>query len=431
MIRTRLTGATPTRDASPDWRLIGVDGQKSGEITRDGVRWSVIEMNEGLIPLKAGKLKVPPFGVKASWLQPSKRKSSPRSIFDMLQGGTFGMGEEVTRKLVSPSVEVTVKPLPTPKPQTFADIVGAFTLKAEVSKNSLNAGDTSTVTITVKGQGALDRMSDIKLNIPGAKIYADKPTLTESVQAGAGLVSTKIFKFAVVPQASGTLDLGTVKISSFNPFTEAYEELLSVIGTLTVAGETSPASTVITPGQSATKSADPPSTDHNQKSPSSPADLSAKTIGEGEGKLSRPWLLSPLAIALEILVLVSLIAFALLRHSWRRIKGPDQSILHTVKSPLVDALSILDAQKSEGVEIAVKALKEHLASRGQDPASMTSEDVLKAAEGRGLDSLHRESLRRVLAEMDKVAYGGATESEPVSSVDDLRNLLRYFQARSI
>ncbi len=431
LIRTRLTGATPTRDASPDWRLIGVDGQKNGEITRDGVRWSVIEMNEGLIPLKAGKLKVPPFGVKASWLQPSKRKSSPRSIFDMLQGGTFGMGEEVTRKLVSPSVEVTVKPLPTPKPQTFADIVGAFTLKAEVSKNSLNAGDTSTVTITVKGQGALDRMSDIKLNIPGAKIYADKPTLTESVQAGAGLVSTKIFKFAVVPQASGTLDLGTVKISSFNPFTEAYEELLSAIGTLTVAGETSPASTVITPGQSATKSADPPSTDHNQKSPSSPADLSAKTIGEGEGKLSRPWLLSPLAIALEILVLVSLIAFALLRHSWRRIKGPDQSILHTVKSPLVDALSILDAQKSEGVEIAVKALKEHLASRGQDPASMTSEDVLKAAEGRGLDSLHRESLRRVLAEMDKVAYGGATESEPVSSVDDLRNLLRYFQARSI
>jgi hypothetical protein len=386
----------------------------------------VIEMQEGLIPLKSGKLKAPPFGVNASWIQAVKRKSSPRSIFDMLQGGAFGMGEEVSRKLMSPTLDVTVKPLPLPKPDNFSDIVGAFSLQADVSKKSLTAGETSTVTLTVKGQGALDRMADINLNIPSAKIYADKPVLTESVQAGAGLVSTKVFKFAVVPQSSGTLDLGAVKISSFNPFTEVYEELSASLGRLTVdgGGVSQPAQM---PNQGSGNVQSPTETNHNQKMVNPPTDLTPKTIADGDR--NRPWLLTPLAIAVEILILVSLIAFVLLRKSWQRVKGLRPSALQAVKSPLADAIAGLDGN-SEGVMLGIKALKEHFASPGQVPAAMTSSDVLKAAESIGLDSAHRESLRRVLAEMDRLAYGASTEAVPAALVDDLRHLLRYFQARN-
>ncbi len=431
--RARLTGATPVREASPDWRLIPVDGQKNAEVIRDGVRWSVIEMHEGLIPLKAGPLKAPPFGINATWIQQSKRPQSPRSIFDMLQGGSLGFGEEVSRKILSAPLTLTVKPLPTPKPQGFADIVGAFTVKADVSKRSLSVGETSTVTVELKGQGALDRMASLNLNIAGAKIYADKPSLKESVEAGAGLVSTKVFKFAVVPQVTGTLDLGKIQVASFNPFTEAYDRLSAELGAVTVSQSAVAASQSSPPQQvpldsnlSASQS------NHNQPPVTTPPDLSATKLGDHEGTSKKSWFLTPLALALELLILALIVSVWLFGRSWQNVRDERKIVEEVTRTYITDALTELERGGQASVQVALDALKKQLAGKGQDPGAMTSADLLKAADGHGLNSELRESLKRLLTLQDRVVYGGdlAMEASP-SMVADLQSLLKFFQAKGV
>lgn len=433
-IRTRLTGATPARDANPEWRIVPIEGQKNSEIVRDGANWSVIEMHEGLIPLRSGKLKAPAFGINATWIRPIKRKPGPRSIFDMLQGGALGMGEEVSGKLLSTPVDVTVKPLPSPAAPGFADIVGAFTMKADISKRNLNVGETSTVTIEVKGQGALDRMSDLKLNIPGAKIYADKPTLKESVQAGVGLVSTKTFKFAVVPQGAGSLNLGTLKIAGFNPFTEVYDQLSADLGVILVSGQA--AATVA--GQDATPPAVVPSTsqsnetNHNQSISKAPIDLSAKPLAEGEVSKPRVWYLSPVALAAELLMVALIIAAFVLRKTWQKVRIATAKEDVDLKSHLTEALGHLERGDTVSVSAAVLALKKHLAEPGQDPAAMTSLDVLNAAGTRVLAPERLASLQRLLAQLDKQAYSEDSNGGlPTSMIDEFKSLLRDLEAKGV
>lgn len=433
-IRTRLTGATPARDASPEWRIVPIEGQKNSEIVRDGANWSVIEMHEGLIPLRSGKLKAPAFGINATWIRPIKRKPGPRSIFDMLQGGALGMGEEVSGKLLSTPVDVTVKPLPSPAAPGFADIVGAFTMKADISKRNLNVGDTSTVTIEVKGQGALDRMSDIKLNIPGAKIYSDKPVLKESVQAGAGLVSTKTFKFAVVPQGPGSLNLGMLKLAGFNPFTEVYDHLSVDLGVLVVSGQ----GAAIGAGQNSTPPAVAPTasaineTNHNQSTPPAPTDLSAKPLREGEVLRPRAWYLSPVALAAELLMVALIIAAFVLRKTWQKVRIATAKEDVDLKSHLTEALGHLERGDTVSVSAAVLALKKHLAVPGQDPAAMTSFDVLNAASTRVLAAERLASLQRLLAQLDKQAYSDDSNGGiPTSMIDEFKSLLRDLEAKGV
>jgi len=77
-------------------------------------------------------------------------------------------------------------------------------------------------------------MRDVNLSPFKAKVYADRPLLKEKIEPGAGLVSTRTLKFAVVPTRAGVLDLGEIRLSSFNPFTEQYEELTASIGQVNV-----------------------------------------------------------------------------------------------------------------------------------------------------------------------------------------------------
>jgi hypothetical protein len=429
--RAQLRGATPAREASPNWRLISEDGQKNLEMMRDGQRWSVIEMQEALIPLRSGALKSPVFGINATWVQQVRRKGSPRSIFDMLQGGGFGFGEEVSRKLTSRPVDVIVKPLPSPKPEGFADMVGAFSVKANVSKRDLSVGDTATVTIEVKGQGALDRMLDLKLGVVGAKVYTDKPTLTESIQAGPGLVSAKTFKFAVVPHTAGAIDLGSIKVAAFNPFTESYETLSAALGSLQVSGSGAQAPV----SQSAVGTTPSPmeantATDHNQKGNQSPTELAGKKIDEAAANERKSWLFSPVAIAIEILLLALAIAAILFKSSWRMLRKTSSGIEENPKKDLQQALAGFDQPDGDPLVVAVGALKRFLADGQQDPAAMTSSDLLRAAEVKGVLSDHQAILRRVLNHLDRRAYAGDVSDEASQGlIQDMRTVMRDLVSR--
>jgi len=424
--RARLTGATPNRDSAPDWRRIGVDGQRNTEVTRDGMRWNAIEMREGLIPLKSGRLKVPAFGITATWLQPSSRKQrrSPSSVFDLFQQGVFNMGEEVTRKLLSDPMEVDVKALPLPKPQSFADIVGAFNVKSSVSKREISAGDTVTVTIEVQGQGALDRMRDVKLSLPGVKVYADRPDLKEKVEPGAGLVSTRILKFAVVPAAGGLLDLGSVKFSSFNPFTEQYEELSANLGKLSVQGTVSPNS----PSQS-TPAPETASLEESKSEDTTRSPILTPRIVENSGEADRNFWFAPWALALEFLLVAGVLAWLWIRRGIKRYI-PAKVITESSYEKWQDLLSAIDRGEPSALDRSIDQLRIEFARPGQDPKAMTSAELVQNAKSFGLEPSVVESLRRILEEIDRQQYGlDPNVSVSPSMLSDVRSVILSCIAR--
>ena len=75
--------------------------------------------------------------------------------------------------LSSPEKELVVKELPTAqKPQNFTDAVGDFTFTAELSPQKINAGETTTITITIEGDGSLDSMRELNLALDSfGKVY--------------------------------------------------------------------------------------------------------------------------------------------------------------------------------------------------------------------------------------------------------------------
>ena len=431
LTRARLTGATPARDSAPDWRLIAVEGQKNHELVRNGVKWNAIEMREGLIPLKSGRLKVPSFGITATWLQPAERsrRHPSGSVFDLFQQGVFNMGREVTRTLRSDSTDVDVRPLPLPKPKDFADIVGAFSLSAAISKRELKPGDTATVTIEIKGQGALDRMRDLKIAPPQSKVYADRPDLKERIEPGAGLVSVRTLKFAVVPSVAGDLDLGEVRLSSFNPFTEEYEVLSTQLGIIKVLGEGAlkPSGNISAPvggGESAEDNAGA------QNSPvlAKPAEvnLSPEKI-ENVADSRFPWLLSPWVLAIEVLVLVLVISLFLLRRSFRRDSVVSRQPVQV--NPWRDVY--VNREGSECIDRVVCLLKEEFCKDGQDPKALTSKEILGSEACLRMTPSLRSSLQRVLELYDLMIYGQKSlDKLPDAVFRDIQGIIDFYKNRN-
>ena len=431
LTRARLTGATPARDSAPDWRLIAVDGQKNQEVLRNGMTWNTIEMREGLIPLKTGRLKVPAFGITATWIQPADRtrRAPTGSVFDLFQQGVFNMGREVTRTLRSDPVEVEVRPLPKPKPKEFADIVGAFNLSSSVSKRELNAGDTVTVTLEIKGQGALDRMNDIKISPIGSKVYADRPDLKEKIEPGAGLVSVRTLKFAVVPAITGSIDLGEVKIASFNPFTEEYEVLNTQLGKINVNGDSTSTASAITPSTVV------------QEQNSNEISDGGKTVLEkglvAESKLeptkvdtltepSKSWWLTPWVLAFEFLLFVLITSWLLIRRSFPKssVKGSDLLASNPWRDLKVDL-----SRESFFPEV-MNLLKLEFSKNGCVPKALTSEDILASDLCDSLPKDIRLALQRFLELYDRVTYGQSRfVNLPEDVAHDINQLVAFYRNR--
>jgi hypothetical protein len=426
LTRARLTGATPSRQASPEWRLIGVDGQKNLEVVRDGVRWNVIELAEGLVPLKSGSIKVPAYGINATWIKPLERRKVPRSVFDMFQHGMFQNGEEVSKTLLSEQRPVTVRPLPSPRPANFADIVGAFTITGDVSKRDLNAGDTTTVTVEIKGQGSLDRGKDIKLNVAGAKVYDDRPVLTEKVEPGAGLVSKKIIKFAVVPHAAGNLDLGAIALTAFNPYTEAYEELKVSLGNLKITGGTASGTSVQvqpSPAVSAPASPEPAAGGEPNQAPRPAASQHDVKAVESVSGPKSGFFKGTLALALVLAAGIAVFAVWLLRASWTRVR-PKVDSHGEFASELARLKAHSGSYDDKSIAAAVDFFRKVLAGGGRDGKSMTGDDLLNAARDRGFSAGELDALTRVIAALDRARYADDLSLINESVTADLQTCLR-------
>ena len=198
---------------------------KSYQKVVNGQAWQVSELQWALSPMSAGAMTIAAPRLTAEFLV-SARPSS-RSIFD---DPFFSMGqlfrEPRQRTLAGEPVTLEVKPVPQEgKPADFSGLVGSFQIALQSSNHEVEAGQSTTFTITVKGNGDLRTLSDLKWQTPpDIKVYDDQPVL-KTVPTPNGLTGTKTFRKAIVPLKAGDLTLPPVTLNFFDPKLGEYKTL--------------------------------------------------------------------------------------------------------------------------------------------------------------------------------------------------------------
>ncbi|MDY0375696.1 MAG: BatD family protein [Desulfobacterium sp.] len=138
----------------------------------------------------------------------------------------FSMGRHETRRFATESFKVKIKPLPALEQGVrFSGLVGHFSLGAGLDRESVKAGDSVTLTVTVSGTGNVMDAAIPEVDFPGSfKIYEDTPqekiTLTRE-----GYRGERTFKRAIVPMEPGEFFVEPLQLTYFNTDTQNYETL--------------------------------------------------------------------------------------------------------------------------------------------------------------------------------------------------------------
>lgn len=363
---------------------------KSYQRVIDGRPWQVSEVRWALYPMSPGTVSIPAPKVVAQFLLPSRSRSFfDDPFFDMdhffrrPQQRTLA-GEAATLDVKSPPQEG--------KPAGFAGLVGNFQIALEAKDSEVEAGQSTTVTVTVKGDGDLRGLSDLHWSLPeGVKAYDDQPTLTKNPSPN-GLVQAKTFRKAVVPLKEGEITLPPVALSYFDPKIGEYRTL-----------ETQPIPLKVTPS-------------------SRPEDLKAVTPETQASPFAeerfRSFFLSP-AVRRTALGLVSAaIIFFIVRKLVRKRrllleKDPGYKRRKRALKSALRSLKMLSAKSDRFFyEDASLLLRDFLGDKfGIDGRALTPADIKRRLAPAGVSEEKLERVVTFLRECDEGLYGGRAVDE--------------------
>jgi len=205
----------------------------------NGIAYDVDEVSIALFPIKIGESTIPPSMMELDLIHRTQtnRRRDPFARFfnDPFFGGAT---QSKHKNLSTKPIRLETKPLPKKgKPNGFRNFVGQFFIAATVGKESFDAGDTTTLTITVSGIGNVMDVSLTNLNLGDQfKIYPDQPIFTKSIH-GNQIGGEKIFKFALVPFTTGRQTISSISLNYFDPDKNEYNTI-----------STNPISLTIKPG---------------------------------------------------------------------------------------------------------------------------------------------------------------------------------------
>ncbi|TPV95811.1 MAG: protein BatD [Myxococcales bacterium FL481] len=190
-------------------------------------------MRRALFPQKAGRLPVGAAEVEA---HPSRL----RSLFGRRR-------RSMPRRVRGPGIEIEAVALPAAgQPAGFAsNNVGRFSVSAAVDRDQVHVGEGLTLTLTISGTGNLRFVEPGEFApIDGAKRYDPQDELDLQVDERGALGGERRYKFLIVPEQGGPLEIPAHKIHFFDPERERYASAASQPLTVRVEGEAAPTPTV-------------------------------------------------------------------------------------------------------------------------------------------------------------------------------------------
>jgi hypothetical protein len=189
----------------------------------NGRRYAVTELKKALYPLSAGAARIGETLLACRLV--IQRDRTPRGMDGFFGGSFFGSrGQTVTKNLRGEPISLDIRPLPEAgRPVGFDGLVGAFVVRAEAGQSQLRLGDSTTLTVTVTGNGNLrDLVTVSPEEITGFKVYPDKPSFQLDIHGGR-LQGTKVFKKALVPLEDGILEVPAQEVPYFDPEKGLYQ----------------------------------------------------------------------------------------------------------------------------------------------------------------------------------------------------------------
>ena len=218
----RIANASLDSPSFQGFRVESLGKEKEYETTINGKTFIVTEVRQALFPTREGTIEIEPAKLSCEVVVQSRRRGFFNDPF--FDDSLFGFSKTEPKMLHSNPITLEVKPLPLEgKTALFSGLVGQFSISTGVSKKQLEVGDTTTLTITIKGSGNIRDAAAPE--IPAAsdfKIYDDKPVL--SIPEGAERFGgTFTLKKALVPLKEGSLQVPEMAFTYFDPARGNYE----------------------------------------------------------------------------------------------------------------------------------------------------------------------------------------------------------------
>ncbi len=201
--------------------------QKEYALERDGHATTVHDVLVPLVASEVGDWEIAPSVIKAQFpVERSRRRRSNDPFEQFFGGGVFP--ETRAEVLASNPVTVRIDPLPSSgRPDDFGGWVGSFQVRAELGETRVRAGDSVTLTVTVRGDGILNGLRLPPLpESESLRAYDDEPEVQGGL-AGGRYQSRAVLRRALVPMAEGTVQVPSVELVWFDPAQGRYVDWVS------------------------------------------------------------------------------------------------------------------------------------------------------------------------------------------------------------
>ena len=165
-----------------------------------------------IFPQKTGKITIPSITFDTQ-VEVQNHSMDP---FDIFFGGG-SLSQMVRKQISTPTVEIEVMPLPTPKPDNFSGAVGKFSVSASLTPDQVNANDAATLRLVVSGQGNMKLMKAPTVRFPQDFEVYDPKENNKTSNTATGSKGNITYDYVVVPRHGGKFTIPPVEFCYFDP----------------------------------------------------------------------------------------------------------------------------------------------------------------------------------------------------------------------
>lgn len=132
---------------------------------------------------------------------------------------------EVGKLLASTPVEITVRPLPLPKPAGYTGAVGQFTINANLSKTKIESNGQGKLIVTIDGKGNFIQFAPPAIQWPKGFDAFDPLVEDELDKNKSPAQGRRKYIFNFIANGNGSMAIPPVHFSFFDPALNKYKEV--------------------------------------------------------------------------------------------------------------------------------------------------------------------------------------------------------------
>ncbi len=173
-----------------------------------------------LFPQKMGQIKIQPYN----------------ATLQLYDGWGFPAG---TKKVVSNTKTITVKPLPANKPASFTGAVGDFSISSTIDQTEIAVDQAITLTLTVRGTGNFTLFDLPQITMPTTFEALDPESTNNTNPTSQGINGSQTIKYVYIPRVPGEYVVKPIEFSFFDLNQKKYITLHTDTLKITVTGDSS------------------------------------------------------------------------------------------------------------------------------------------------------------------------------------------------